>query len=108
MRVDYRELKQRVRFLELLTRIGWQSKMGRGEQLRGPCPLPGCCTVPVDQLTGSYSTFSVHTKRNIYQCFRCQSAGSVLDFWQAFRAISRQQAAIELSQMVKYSNHTSS
>lgn len=105
MRIDYRELKQRVRLVDLLTSIGWKSTKGRGEQLRGPCPLPGCYTESTESVHNN-SAFSVHTTRNVYQCFRCRAAGNVLDFWQAYRAIGLYQAATELSKS-KTGNHTS-
>lgn len=102
MRIDYRELRQRVRLIDLLTQIGWQSTKGRGAQLRGPCPLPACRNkLRGDQSRGhpvhDHFTFSVHTTKNIYQCFRCRAAGNALDFWKTYRAISLRAAAAELS-----------
>jgi DNA replication protein DnaC len=35
-------LKRRIRLTEVTARIGWESTVGPGGQLRGPCPLPGC------------------------------------------------------------------
>ena len=104
MRIDYRELKQQIRILDLLIRMGWQVTKGRGAQLRGPCPLPGCCEAATSESSRSVNSFSVHCERNIYGCFCCQSAGTVLDFWQTYKSITLHQAAIELSRMVKSSN----
>ena len=103
MRIDYRELKQQIRLKDLLARIGWKSTKGRGEQLRGPCPLPGCR----EKSASDDSAFSVNTSKNIYRCFRCGSAGNALDFWQTYRAVPLHQAATELRQMSKTSNQTS-
>ncbi len=107
MRINYRELKQQIRLLELLTGIGWKHTKGRGAQLRGPCPLPGCCAKSSSGPSKNDHPFSIHTIKNVYQCFRCRSAGNVLDFWQTYRATSLLQAAIELSQSLETGNHTS-
>jgi CHC2 zinc finger len=112
MKIDYRELRQRVRLADLLTQIGWQSTKGRGAQLRGPCPLPACCDKFQDAPSRGHSvrdlsTFSVHTTKNIYRCFRCRAAGNVLDFWRTYRAISLHAAAAELSHS-ETRNHESS
>ncbi|MBI2481523.1 MAG: hypothetical protein HYV60_23645 [Planctomycetia bacterium] len=40
-KIDYAELRSQLRLIDVLTQIGWQSTKGRGEQLRGPCPLCG-------------------------------------------------------------------
>jgi hypothetical protein len=100
MRIDYRELKSRIRLRELLERIGWKSVKGRGDQLRGPCPLPGCrskVSNDCDGPTRKDLAFSIHASKNVYRCFRCGSAGNALDFWQAYRATSLYDAAKELS-----------
>jgi hypothetical protein len=102
MRVDYRKLKVQVRLKDLLKLLGWASSEGRGEQLRGPCPLPRCQSTS----TNTYSTdsdrcFSVHTEKNIYHCFHCASSGNVIDFWSAYRGITFGQAAIELNNLTQ-------
>ena len=97
MRIDYRELKQQIRLIDLLTRIDWKITKGRGEQLRGPCPLTTCRSQVTDCNTHDDSAFSVNTTKNIYRCFRCGSAGNALDFWLNYRAITLHQAAMELS-----------
>jgi hypothetical protein len=107
MRINYRELKQQIRLLDLLQRIGWKSTKGRGEQLRGPCPLPDCCVKSSNRSTNNDHAFSIHTTKNVYQCFRCRSTGNILDFWQTYRATSLHQAAIELCEYLETSNRTS-
>lgn len=107
MRIDYRKLKQQILIIDLLESTGWKATKGRGAQLRGPCPLPTCSGRSHDHSGHSQSSFSLSLERNIYQCFRCQSSGTVLDFWQTYRAISLKQAAIELQQMLNSSNRTS-
>ena len=39
--IDYREIRERVRIVDLLEDLGWQATQTRGDQLRGSCPLPG-------------------------------------------------------------------
>jgi len=110
MRINYRELKQRIRLSQLLEHIGWKSIEGRGDQLRGPCPLPSCCSsTPTGRgsRSGTNRTFSINTVKNAYRCFRCGAAGNALDFWQAYRNTSLHVAASELQQFLATSNHTS-
>jgi hypothetical protein len=64
MTIDYGELKRRIRLVALLENIGWTRTGGRGEQLRGPCPLPACRskTASASRAKGS---FSVHAGKNV-------------------------------------------
>ena len=87
-KIDYAELRSQLRILDVLTQIGWQSTQGRGEQLRGPCPLCGGPEVA--------PSFSVNTRRNIYRCFRCGSQGNVIDFWKSYSKLPIHAAAQQL------------
>ena len=108
MSIDYRELRNRIRLQDLLQRIGWESSEGRGDQLRGPCPLTGCHSNRSD---GSRKTearaLSIHVTKNLYRCFRCGSAGNALDFWRANRNTTLHAAARELYEILETSNRTS-
>jgi len=107
MRIDYRELKSRICLQELLERIGWKGDKGRGDQLRGPCPLPACQSkVSSAGSNRKDRSFSIHASKNIYRCFRCGSAENALDFWQAYRAMTLYEAAKELIQNHETSNCT--
>lgn len=98
MRLDYRDLKVRIRLKDLLEELGWQSIEGRGAQLRGPCPLPACQSRKSNKSQASEArSFSVNIEQNIYRCFRCSSSGSVLDFWRSYRAMALYEAAKELT-----------
>ena len=98
MRIDYRELKIRVRLKDLLAELGWESTEGRGEQLRGPCPLKACQSSGSNKPPPSKERyFSVHVEKNIYHCFRCGSSGSVLDFWKEHRGTTLHEAAKALA-----------
>jgi len=96
MRIDYGELKRRIRLVELLASIGWASTEGRGEQLRGPCPLAACSTHAESGSKTTARSFSVHARKNVYCCFRCGSRGNVLDFWSSYRQQPLQESASEL------------
>ena len=98
MRIDYRDLKVRIRLKDLLDELGWQSIEGRGAQLRGPCPLPACQSRKSNTAQASeVRTFSVHIEKNVYRCFRCSSSGTVLDFWRFYRGTTLYEAAKELT-----------
>ena len=99
--LDYREVRERVRIVDLLEELGWQATKTRGAQLRGSCPLPGCeSTRTGGKPSPSQQTFSVQRDRNIYRCFRCGSAGSVIDFWSAYRRLTIYEVAKELSSKI--------
>ena len=109
MKIDYRALKQRIRLKHLLDQIGWKNTEGRGDQLRGPCPLIGCSSntsTGRDGRSGEHRAFSIHDTKNLYRCFRCGAAGNALDFWQAYRNTTLHAAAIEIQQIIPTSNHT--
>lgn len=97
MRIDFRDLKRRIRLTELLGRIGWTSTEGRGVDLRGPCPLPACSSRAASGSKSARRSFSVHTGKNVYNCFDCGSQGTVIDFWRAYRGQSLMDSAIELA-----------
>jgi hypothetical protein len=109
MKIDYRELKKRIRLSQLLDHIGWKNTEGRGDQLRGPCPLPSCSSSTSTSHAGSsgkHREFSVNNASNVYRCFRCSAAGNALDFWKTYRNTTLQAAAIELQQFLSTNNHT--
>ena len=98
MRINFQELKLRIRLKDLLDKLAWKPTEGRGAQLRGPCPLPACQASAVSEPSASRArSFSVNTERNIFRCFRCGSSGNVLDFWQHYRGITIHAAAQELT-----------
>ena len=106
MRIDYGELKRGIRLIKLLESLGWTSTEGRGDQLRGPCPLPACSSNNGSSTKVAKRCFSVHVGKNVYQCFGCGSSGNILDFWQANRGKSLRESAIELAQHLETGNRT--
>lgn len=101
MSIDYRELRARLRIEDVLSWMSWRACRQVGDQLRGSCPL---CSATADkgQATSNSSsgaghrTFSVHTQRNLYCCFRCHSSGNALDLWSAYRKLPIYEAAQEI------------
>jgi len=92
--IDYRELRRQITMREVLDLISFQPTSRHGDQLRGPCPIPGCHT--------SGRSFSVHLTRHVYRCFVCHSHGNVLDLWAAVRDLSLHHAALELCHILTF------
>jgi DNA primase len=91
--IDYHQLRQQIRMRQVLDLIGFQAIWQRGPQLRGRCPIPGCCST-------SGRSFSVHLTRQVYHCFACRSSGNVLDLWAAIYTLSIYQAAADLCRLM--------
>ena len=106
MRIDYGELKRRIRLAELLSSIGWASTEGRGDQLRGPCPLAACNSHVESGSKAKKRSFSVQVGKNVYRCFSCGSRGSVLDFWSSYRQQPLWESAGELARYLESNNPT--
>lgn len=88
--IDYHQLRRQISMVQVLDLIGFQAIWQRGaQQLRGPCPVPGC-------YSASGRSFSVHLTRQIYHCFACRSSGNALDLWAAVHGLSIHQAAADL------------
>ncbi len=75
--VNFRALRQTLRFTDVLKHYGIQFKM-KGDRATAFCPLPG----HPQRVDGKPRTasLSIHLGRNIFQCFGCKAAGNVLDF----------------------------
>jgi len=89
--IDYAALRAQVSIREILARIHYEPLTIRGDQWRGPCPLPNHPTSRTRE-----PTFSVHVGRSIYHCFRCHSRGDQIAFWAAFKQIPLCQAGRDL------------
>jgi DNA primase len=87
--IDYRQLRRQISMDEVLALLGFQATGRRGDQLRGPCPIPGC-------RSPSQRPFSVHLTRQLYHCFACGSHGNPLDLWSAARQLPLHAAALDL------------
>ena len=89
--IDYAVLRAEVEIRWILDRIHFKPSSVNGDQWRGPCPLPNH-----GRHKDREQTFSVNVRRDIYQCFRCKSAGDQIDLWAALMQLSRQDAARDL------------
>jgi len=91
----------------LLARTGrtWTSTEGRGDQLRGPCPLPACSSNTGGGSKAAERCFRVHVGKNVYRCFGCGSGGNVLDFWKAYSGKSLRESAIAMVEQLKTGNN---
>ena len=79
--IDLRQARAEIRLSVVLGLLGWRAREGRGEQVRGPCPVHGSAS-PRSR------SFSAHLGRNVWRCFVCEASGNALDLWA--RATGRQ------------------
>jgi DNA primase len=93
--IDYAALRRQVPIRHILNLIAYQPSSRRGDQWRGPCPLPGH---PLANERDQ--TFTVNVQRNIYYCHRCRSGGNQLDLWAAVSRHELHEAAIDLCQQL--------
>lgn len=89
--IDYRQARSRIRLAEVLELIGYRPRRIVGQQWRGPCPLHG-------SQSATSRSFAVHVDNNVFHCFRCRSAGNVLDFWVAWTGQNLHAAVLDLCQ----------
>jgi len=92
--VDYEYLRQQVTMSQVIQHLGLQGQLhGRGEQLRGPCPVHSQPTEPS-------RTFSVHLGKNVFRCFHadCGIQGNVLDLWAAVHQQPLYEAALHMAE----------
>jgi len=87
--IRFAEARARVTLADVLDLIGFVAREARRDQLRGPCPVHRS-TSP-----GSRS-FSANLKRQVYQCFKCGSAGNQLDLYAAVSGLPLFEAAVAL------------
>jgi hypothetical protein len=87
--LDMRQARSEIHLAVVLGLIRWQANTRQGEQVRGPCPLHGSSS-PRSR------SFSAHLGRNIWQCFRCGTAGNALDLWARVNGQGLYPAVLEL------------
>ena len=89
--IDYAAVRQRIAICRVLQLIDYRPASQRGDQWRGRCPINSC----VAKEEGDRS-FSVHTTRHMFQCFRCRQSGNQLDLWAAIIRRPLHEATIDL------------
>jgi transposase len=93
-RVDFAFVRQQVTMEQVLRQLGLLEDLrGRGQQLRGCCPVHG-------RAGTKERTFSVHLGKNAFQCFAadCGAKGNVLDLWAAVQHLPLYEAALHLAE----------
>ena len=94
--LDYAALRQRIAMRRVLELIQYQPTVIRGDQWRGPCPLP-----EHTDARRRHRCFSVHLIRNAFRCFRCGETGNQLDLWATLTRQSLYPASIDLCQQLR-------
>jgi DNA primase len=87
--VDFKTVKAAVNFPSVLDHYQVNWLRGKGDELRGRCPI--------HQGEGQ-SSFHVNLSKNAFHCFSCKAHGNVLDFVAAMEKCSVQDAAIKLAE----------
>ena len=87
--VRFQEVRSLVSMAQVLELLGFVGHERSRDEIRGPCPVHGS-TSPKSR------SFTANLKRNVYQCFRCGSAGNHLDLYAAATHQSLFAAAIDL------------
>lgn len=72
--IDFRQLRERLDFAEVLKHYGATLKPGPANQHKGRCPLPS------HPKANDSLCFSANLKKKIWRCFGCGASGNVLDF----------------------------
>jgi transposase len=91
--VDFAYLRKQITMEQVLRHLGLlEGLRGRGQQLRGRCPVHAPARV-------KEQTFSVHLGKNVFQCFQaeCGAKGNVLDLWAALQRLPLYEAALHLA-----------
>jgi transposase len=92
--VNFAELRRQITIEQVLRQLGWwECLRGKGDQLRGPCPLHASS----DKRRRS---FSVNLHKNAFQCFDadCAAHGNALDLWAQKNNLPLVEAAQDLAQ----------
>ena len=82
--IDFREIKEQVRFEPILERYQLRLKPTRGHELSGRCPFH----------EDRQPSFRVNTEKRIFNCFGCTAKGNVLDFVALKEGVSIKKAAV--------------
>jgi DNA primase len=86
--VDFAAIKQSVPLAPLLRRYQVKLRRSGRDQYRGCCPIHG---------GEGREAFHVNLTKNVFHCFSCGAAGTVLDFVAAMDRCSVREAALKLA-----------
>lgn len=88
-RLDYRALRDLIPIRTVLEELHYVPVQIRGDQWRGPCPLPGC----QDRFD---PCFAVHVRKHVFYCHRCHRGGHQLQLWAAAIGLPLYPASLNL------------
>ena len=86
--VDFAAIKQSVPLASLLRQCQVKLRCSGRDQYRGCCPIHG---------GEGREAFHANLSRNVFHCFACGAAGTVLDFVAAMEQCSLREAAMKLA-----------
>ncbi|MDA2925665.1 CHC2 zinc finger domain-containing protein [Acidobacteria bacterium AH-259-G07] len=86
--VNFKKVKEEVRFQAILDRYGVKLKSTNGRELLGHCPFH----------EDKNPSFRVNTQKRVFYCFGCGAKGNVLDFVSQKEVVSIREAALLLSE----------
>ena len=87
--VRFQEVRSLVSMAQVLDLLGFVGQEQSRDEIRGPCPVHGSMSL-------KSRSFSANITRNVYQCFRCGSAGNQLDLYAAATHRSLYAVALDL------------
>lgn len=93
--INFDQLKQEIPLTRVLEHYGYLEQMNQyqgkqGPALRGQCPF---CK--------SKKAFSARLDNNLYQCFKCKAAGSIIDLVATIESKSLREAALYLDKHLR-------
>lgn len=86
--VDFAAIKQSVPLAPLLRQYQVKLRRSGRDQYRGCCPIHG---------GEGREAFHANLSKNVFHCFSCGAAGTVLDFVAAMDRCSLREAALKLA-----------
>jgi DNA primase len=89
--IDFKRVREQISIIRVLELIDYEPTRRLGDQLRGPCPIHG-------STSRRSRSFSVDTRGNCFQCFKCGAAGNQLDLWANLQGLSIFEASKDLCQ----------
>ena len=70
-RIDFKEIKERIRITQIVEHYGWQLKQKGKDKLIGSCPIH-------NGEQGS-AAFQITRSKDLWYCFKCHEGGNILD-----------------------------
>ena len=89
-KIDFKELKQRVRIMQIAEHYGWPLKDKGKDKLIGACPIH-------DGEQGS-TAFQITPSKDLWYCFKCKEGGNILDIVVAVEKCDIRTAGLKISE----------